>query len=50
MSCSESFDLYFNDLTREAQKEILSVAGLNSPEEANWDVFPITTIDFEQPE
>lgn len=41
------FELYFTDLTEQAQKEILKKAGLQSPEDANWDCFPITTVDFE---
>lgn len=42
------FELYFTDLTEEAQKELLEKAGVESPEDMNWDVFPITTIEFEK--
>lgn len=42
-----TFELYFTDLTKEAQDEILKKAGIKIPEEANWDICPITYIDFE---
>lgn len=38
------FELFFTDLTENAQKELLKKAGLKDETEANWDVFPITTI------
>lgn len=38
-------DLYFSDLIKEAQIRLLVELGLSSCSEANWDVFPITTID-----
>ena len=41
------FELYFSDLTPEAQSNILECAGLKDETEANWDCFPITTIEFE---
>lgn len=44
---NKTFELYFTDLTEEAQKEILEKAGVESPEDMNWDSFPITTIEFE---
>ena len=37
-------EIYFNDFKEEVQAEILEQAGLKSPSEANWDVFPITTV------
>ena len=43
----ESFELYWGDLTPEAQKELLNVAGLECPEDANWDCLPITEIMFD---
>lgn len=45
-----TFELYFSDLTEEAQQEILEKAGVKKPEDMNWDVFPITTIEFENGE
>lgn len=45
-----TFELYFSDLTEDAQQEILKRAGVKSPEDMNWDVFPITTIEFDNNE
>ena len=44
---NRTFELYFTDLTEEAQEELLRKAGVESPEDMNWDSFPITTIEFE---
>lgn len=44
------FELYFSDLTEHAQQVFLKTAGLKSAEEGNYDVFPITTIEFEEEE
>ena len=41
------FAIYFDDLTDGAQKAILKAAGISDPAEANWDAFPITTLNFE---
>ena len=41
------FELYFSDLTEQAQEELCKKAGIEDPDEMNWDVFPITTIEFE---
>lgn len=38
------FELFFSDLTEDAQKNLLEKAGLKDETQANWDVFPITTI------
>lgn len=38
------FELYFSDLTEQAQAEFLEKAGLKTAAEGNYDVFPITTI------
>ena len=43
----KEFELYFTDLTEKAQQKLLEKAGVKSPEEMNWDVFPITTLNFE---
>lgn len=42
-----TFELYFDDLTPEAQARFLDAAGINDPAEANWDLLPITWMDFE---
>ena len=46
----KEFEIYFNDLTEEAQKELLSFMGISGSSEMNWDVFPITTITKEEDE
>lgn len=46
---TNTFELYFSDLTEEAQKRLMDAAGIADPKENNWDmdVLPITMIDFE---
>ena len=41
-----TFEIYFSDLTEQAQKEFLEVAGLQSAEDGNYDVFPIATLEL----
>lgn len=36
-----SFEVYWNDLTEEAQKELLNTFGIASVEDTNWDCVPI---------
>ncbi len=38
------FDIYFSDLTPEAQKRFLAFYGLINAAEGNYDVFPIISI------
>lgn len=38
------FEIYFSDLTQEAQERFLASCGLSSSTEGNYDVFPITAI------
>ena len=40
------FELYLCDLTLEAQAALMDAAGINDPSEANWDVSPITVLEF----
>lgn len=35
-------EIFFSNLTEEAQQRFLNAAGISKPEEANWDVFPVT--------
>lgn len=44
----KTVEIYFRDLIEEAQKELLDANKISSPEEANWDVFPLTTLFFEE--
>jgi len=39
------FEIYFRDLVPEAQEAALSFFGVSSPQDANWDSFPISTIE-----
>ena len=39
-------EIYFDDLKEEVQKQILEEAGLKSPEEANWDIFPLCEFEI----
>lgn len=40
----KEFEIYFRDLKPEVQKKLLEEVGVGTPEEMNWDVFPITTV------
>ena len=42
------FEIYFSDLNKEAQEALLEQAKITKPEDANWDVFPIATIDVHE--
>lgn len=44
------FELYFSDLTEEAQASLLEKANITSETDMNWDVFPITSIEFDDEE
>lgn len=44
------FELFASDLTEKAQEELCRKAGVNCIEDMNWDVFPITVIEFEENE
>ena len=43
----ELFELFFEDLNEAAQARILDAYGVESPEEMNWDIFPITELVIE---
>ena len=42
-----SIDIMFDDLKEDVQKYILEQLGLESPSEMNWDVVPLTTLEYE---
>ena len=44
------FEIYFRDLTKEAQEAFLAYEEMASPEEGNYDVFPIAVIGGEDEE
>lgn len=45
-----NLEIYFSDLTPEAQERALAAAGIKDASDANWDCFPIATLDFEEEE
>jgi len=46
----ELFEIYFWDLTPEAQKRYLEFMEVSDPKELNEDVFPITSVPKIEPE
>ena len=42
-----TLELYYNDLTPEAQKKYLEVQGVSDASELNWEVNPIAIIEVE---
>ena len=40
----EGFDIWFDELSEEKQKDLLDFYGIENPKEMNWDVFPVTTV------
>lgn len=40
----EAFDVFFDDLTAECQRKLLSFLSIKSPDELNLDTFPIFQI------
>ena len=43
---TESFEVYWNDLTPEAQERFRETM-TTDPDDSNWDTFPITTYETE---
>lgn len=43
-----TFEIFFNDLKPEAQKELMDLMDISDPKEANWDldIQPIATLDI----
>ena len=48
MSDTETFEIYFDDLSEDAKKRFLSFLRLDSSEDINYDVFPIATFEVEE--
>ena len=46
----ESFTLYWDDFTPEAQERILEFFSVEHPGEMNWDVLPVTCIISDEEE
>ena len=45
-----TFNIFFSDLTEEAQKRLMEIVGIKDPKEMNWDmdILPIATMDVEE--
>ena len=43
-SSGTEYEIYFSDLTPEAQADLLEFVGIASPKELNWDVYPIAML------
>jgi hypothetical protein len=46
----ETFEIMFDDLNKQAQEQFLQFQGLDSPEDGNYDVFPIAVVELEEQE
>ena len=46
----KTFEIFFNDLNEEAQKELLELVGAKDTAEMNWDlnICPLAMVDFEE--
>lgn len=44
----QEFEIYFTDLTKEAQERFLRAEGLKDSREGNYDIFPIATVCIEE--
>lgn len=44
----KEIEIYFSDLNEDMQKKLLEEAGVESPEDMNWDVFPIAVVPIER--
>ncbi|MBN2286048.1 MAG: hypothetical protein JXI43_06345 [Tissierellales bacterium] len=45
-----TIEIYFDDLSETKQKELLEAVGVESPDEMNWDTFPVSCVDLEKDE
>ena len=45
-----TFEIYFSDLTEEAQKSFLKAEGLQNAEDGNYDIFPIAVLEIDREE
>ena len=46
----KTFEITFDDLNEEAQKQLMELVGIESPSDMNWDIpgWPLAYIDFEE--
>ena len=45
---TNTFEIMFDDLTAEAQRQFLEFQGMDSPEEGNYEYIPIAVVDLEE--
>jgi hypothetical protein len=47
---SESFDIYFSDLSDDAKTRLLKAVGASSAKEMNWDmdILPLVSFEYEK--
>lgn len=48
MSDTETFEIYFDDLSEDAKKRFLSFLRLDDASDGNYDTFPIATFEVEE--
>ena len=46
-SMRKTMEIYFRDLNEDTQKAVLDFYGLETPEDGNYDVFPICVLEYE---
>lgn len=46
----ENLEIYFRDLIPEAQQAVLELFGIDGPEDANWESFPIFILEAPETE
>lgn len=46
----KTFEIYFSDLNKDAQKRLLDLVEVDAPKEMNWDIdiCPIAIYEFEE--
>jgi predicted RNA-binding Zn-ribbon protein involved in translation (DUF1610 family) len=43
-------EIFYDDLTEEGQKKVLDEFGVESPDDMNWDIVPLSVIEYEEKE
>jgi len=44
---TETFEIYWDDLTEQAQERFRNTMSIN-PDESNWDIYPMATMEIEK--
>lgn len=44
---STRIEIFFHDLSEEARRALLEAYNVDSPEEMNWDVFPVDVLEVQ---